>query len=266
MRRYSCVFMLTACLGGCTSQPRTGNGGSADGSPFSIQVVPAEMTDTIPDQRCVLLVTLEDQEGQGDADGAVHVSASALGATVEVEPETLQPGQVAEITVIPEGHAADEVPQEEDEQPDAEEGEEPWTVPVTIVCERGGVERTAAVPLTVVSQEEDLIGPSAAEVRDLFIPWLAENRPELGITEDTEWTGTIVTLHILIVTHYLFFSEEWEMHVFWHVMVPPYDWARIELRRRFEETAPSLAFEIPSQSAPPPLDVQPIEPSETVWR
>jgi len=25
----------------------------------------------------------------------------------------------------------------------------------------------------------------------------------------------------LVVSHYLFFSEEWEMHVEWHIMVAP---------------------------------------------
>ena len=39
----------------------------------------------------------------------------------------------------------------------------------------------------------------------------------------------------LIVSHYLFFSEEWEMHVEWHIMVPPYDWAKIDLRHMFDE-------------------------------
>jgi len=122
------------------------------------------------------------------------------------------------------------------------------------------------VPVHITSEEEDEVGPLAAEVRDLFIPWLAQNRPELGITEQTQWTGTIVTPHILVVTHYLYFSDEWEMHVFWHVMIPPYDWAKIELRRRFVETLPSLAFEIPSRSAAPPLEAQAIEPSDTLWR
>jgi hypothetical protein len=61
-------------------------------------------------------------------------------------------------------------------------------------------------------------------------------------------------------------SPNWEIHVYWHVMIPPYDWARIELRRRFVESAPSLAFELSSRSAPEQFDVVPIQPSDTLWR
>lgn len=225
--------------------------------PFSIQVIPTEMTDTIPDQKCVLLVTVENQDAQGLLAGLVYISASAPGATVTVEPRAILPGQVAEVTVVPQRQNSS------DGQSSDGEGR---TLTATIRAERGGLEQTATVPITVTSEEVDLVGPLAAEVRDLFIPWLAENHPELGITAQTEWTGTIVTPHILVVTHYLYFSDEWEMHVFWHVMIPPYDWARIELRRRFQETKPSLAFEIPSRSAAAPLEAQSIEPSDSLWR
>ena len=93
---------------------------------------------------------------------------------------------------------------------------------------------------------------------------LAENYPELGIIEDTAWNGTMVSPVWLIVSHYLFFSDEWEAHIEWHVMVPPSDWAKIDLRHWFDEVVPSYAFEISS------LDVasEPvaIEVPETVWR
>jgi hypothetical protein len=64
--------------------------------------------------------------------------------------------------------------------------------------------------------------------------------------------------------HYLFFSDEWEMHVAWHIMIPPYDWVRIDLRRRYVETAPSRAFEISSRSS----GAEPIEiaPPDSMWR
>ena len=107
--------------------------------------------------------------------------------------------------------------------------------------------------------------PLAAGVRDLFVPLLADAHPELGITAETDWTGTIVSPHILVVTHYLYFSDEWEMHLFWHVMIPPHDWARLELRRRYAQTVPSLAFEIPSRSSDP-LQFVSVEPSDTLWR
>ena len=55
--------------------------------------------------------------------------------------------------------------------------------------------------------------------------------------------------HILVVSHYLFFSEDWEMGLMWHIMIAPHDWSRIYLRPR-GEMAPTLAFEIPSVSDP----------------
>lgn len=89
----------------------------------------------------------------------------------------------------------------------------------------------------------------ATEIRDRFIPWLATNHPEFGITSENEWTETIVRPHIAVVMFYLFFSEDWEMGVSWHVMIPPHDWARIYLRHRFVEVQPSYAFEISSLDA-----------------
>ncbi len=57
---------------------------------------------------------------------------------------------------------------------------------------------------------------------------------------------------------YIFLSEEWEMYVTWHVMIPPYDWARIYLRHRYNQTAPTYAFEISSvqeQAEPQAIEV-----------
>jgi len=250
MFRRVCLVSLLLCLSGCYPLADL-----FEPVAFSIQVVPTEMVDTIPDQRCVLLVTVENEESGRGGFLPVTISASAPGATVTVEPQMIWPGQVAEVTVIP------QTPQEWD--PNDLAGQ---TLTATISGRRAGLEETATVPITITSLEEDLVEPLAVEVRDLFIPWLAENQAELGITAETEWTSTIVTPHILVVTHYLFFSEDWEMHVYWHVMIPPYDWARIELRRRFQETLPSLAFEIPSRSAEPPLEAVEIDPPETLWR
>jgi hypothetical protein len=101
-----------------------------------------------------------------------------------------------------------------------------------------------------------------------FIPWLTSEHPELGIDAETDWTGTVVTPHILIVSHYLYFSDEWEIHLHWHVMIPPYDWTKIELRRRFEETRYSLGYMLPSRSAEP-LDFEEMAASDfssELWR
>lgn len=222
-------------------------------APFSLQVTPERLNgDSIPSQRCVFLVIVEDN-GTGRGEGkAVTISATAPGSAVTVEHETITPGQVAEVTVIP------------------DKGSAGSNITVTVRGEREGLERTRAVTFAVLEVEpeepgrEDELGRYAAEIRDKFIQWLAAKHPELGITNETKWTGTIVSPRWLVVSHYLFFSEDWEMHISWHVMIPPYDWARIDLRRRFTESRPSHAFEISSLKAQE--EPHAIEPPETVWR
>ncbi len=251
-RRIS-VLSLLLLLCGCDVLPAL-----LAPAPFTLEVTPAEVRDSIVGQRIVLLATITDDETRPWPTGPAFISATVEGALVTVTPPLLAPGRVAEITVIPQQRKTDGAQLIVD-------GDEGWSVEVAVTAERWGLKQTVKVPITVVSDEPDLVGPAAAEVRDMFIPWLAENHPELGIGPGTKWVGTIVTPHILVVTHYLCFSDEWEMHVFWHVMIPPYDWARIELRRRFQETVPSLAFEIPSRSAAQP-QVRSIEPSDSLWR
>jgi hypothetical protein len=62
----------------------------------------------------------------------------------------------------------------------------------------------------------------------------------------------------------MFVSEEWELVVWWHVMIPPYDWTRMYLRHRFTEAVPSFAAEISSRAggdAPHTM-----LPPEEAWR
>ncbi len=100
----------------------------------------------------------------------------------------------------------------------------------------------------VIAEEgrEETLGPEAASIRNNFAQWLSTNHPELGITNETTWIGTVVNPRILVVMHYLFLSEDWEMYVTWLVMILPYDWAQIYLRHRYNQTAPTYAFEISS--------------------
>lgn len=100
-----------------------------------------------------------------------------------------------------------------------------------------------------------------AEVeRSKFMDWLAENHPEFEIDASSEWTGTM-PYPALVVLHCLYFNDEWEMHVYWHNLIPPWDWTRLDLRRRFIETEPSIAFEL-SSGNPVPREIGP----EGLWR
>ena len=233
----SLTLVLVAGLAGC---------GGGEPSPFSLQVIPAYMEDTIAGQSCVFLVTVTD-EGEGGGQG-VNISATAPGAAVTVGPQAITPGQVAEVIVVP------------------DEASISSTLTVTVNGERDGLKQTETVTLDVLEDIYDSEGLAtyAIELHDKFIPWLAENHPELGITSQTEWTGTIVTPHIMVVMYYLFFSEDWEMGLRWHVTIPPYDWAEIYLRHRTIEVAPSYAFKISSLEAQD--EPQAVEPEASVWR
>ncbi len=223
-------------------------GGEA--TPFSMQVIPEKMEDSIAGQRCVFLVTVV-EEGLGSDEGkAVNISATATDATVTVSLQAIAPGQVAEVMVVPDKASTGS------------------TLTVTINGERDGLRQTETVTVDVLEGlggVEDELASLAAEMRDKFIPWLATNYPELGITSETEWMPSIVLPHIMVVMYYLFFSEDWEMGVQWHVTIPPHNWTRIYLRDRTTEVSPSYAFEVSSWSTPGE-DPHAIEPPESVWR
>ena len=178
-------------------------------------------------QRVVYLVVVKDT-GEGNANGtAVDISATVSGAAVSVDNSAIEPGEVAEVIVIPDQVSVNK------------------TLTIVISGNRGGVIRTETVEIEVIEGEDDL-SEVAVQMRNKFAPWLAANHSELGITSETEWIGTTVNPRILVVMHYIFYSENWEMYVTWHVMIPPHDWTRIYLRPRFTETKSTFAFEISS--------------------
>lgn len=205
-------------------------------APFSMEVIsrptiPMKREEenllSIVGQRVVFLVVVEDT-GKGHGHGeAIDISAFAPGAEVSVNNPTIKSGEFAEVTVIPDQMSTNKI------------------LTLTISGRRSGLEQKETVTIEVMEGEDDL-GALAAEMRDKFIPWLATNRPEFGITSETEWIGTVVNPGILVVMHYIFYSNDWEMYVTWHVMIPPHDWVKIYLRFRFTETHPSYAFEISS--------------------
>jgi hypothetical protein len=227
------AVLLTLLLPGCSSSNQSGS--------FSMIVSHDEIKgNAIVGQHLIYLVSIEDDQGEGP----IRIMASGINCTTWVKPENVE-GEYAEVYVVP------------------DEENEGKTVSVTITASRGGYEKSKTVTFEVVPGEDDR-GPKAAELMEKFIPWLAEKHPEIGITTDTVWEGTTVSPQWLVVSHYLFISEEWEMHIAWHNMIPPHDWVRIDLRKRFEEDKPSYAFEISSVTA----NDEPIaiEVPDDIWR
>lgn len=238
IRIQAMLLVATLCLAvGCS-------GAEGDNQAFAIDVVPQTLNGfSIAGQHCVFLVTIDDEGETGKV--PVTITASADGAEVTILNKDILEGQVAEVVVIP---AAASVGK---------------SVTVSIQGARGTASDQASVTFEVIEGEDDR-KDYAGTLLAKFIPWLVENHPEFGIKADTEWTGTMVSPQWLVVSHYLFFSEEWELHIQWHIMVAPSDWARIDLRHRFDESAPSFAFEISSLEAnDTPI---PIEVPDTAWR
>jgi len=212
---------------------------TATSTPFSMAVTtrplkPASVQEStlgmlgMVGQRCIFLVSIKELSASGSKE-PVQISAvnEEKMADVKVYPSKISAGEVAGVTVIPNAGSIDK------------------NLTITIIGERGGLIQKETASVEVIDWE-DTIGPTAADMRDRFIPWLAANYPQFNISSETLWEGTIVNPRILVVMHYIFLSEEWEMYVTWHVMIPPNDWAKIYLRHRFNETRPSYAFEISS--------------------
>lgn len=216
----------------------------AKDQPFQIEIVPLQLNGfSIAGQRCVFLVTIADEAQVNN--NAVDISATANDAEVIVEHKSITKGQVAEVTVIPASKSIGK------------------PIEVNVTGTRDSITSKKSVTFDVIEGEDDR-KDYAVEMRDRFVAWLAKNKPELKITGDTKWTPTMVSPQWLVVSHYLFFSDEWEMHVEWHIMIAPSDWVRIDLRHRFDETKPSYAFEISSRETK--NDPIPIEVPEMIWR
>jgi hypothetical protein len=237
-----CIAFIIAVVAIAALPPASGE--ANENTAFHINVIPEQLNgDSIAGQHCVFLVTITN-EGQG-GQLSVRISAKAPGAQVVIYQQDIVEGQVAEVVVTPTQTSIGK------------------TIKVTITGNQGSLTDKKVVSFEVAEGEDDR-QEYAGELLDKFVSWLATNHPELGITEDTAWNGTMVSPVWLVVSHYLFFSEEWEAHIEWHIMIPPYDWARIDLRHRFDELAPSYAFEISSLNAT--SEPVPIEVPETVWR
>jgi hypothetical protein len=102
------------------------------------------------------------------------------------------------------------------------------------------------------------------EFRDVFINYLMVNHPEFKIDETVKWTTIQNSIQILIVEHFLFMSESWEMELSRHVMIAPYDWVEVYLRPRGALT-PTWAGEIESWSTNSQL-IQETDPPDQIYR
>jgi hypothetical protein len=99
-----------------------------------------------------------------------------------------------------------------------------------------------------VSLDVELIpwGPTdpryAITKRDPLLEWVEDAHPEFGTFLDKEWYPYMTYPGILVVEHWTWLDEEWEIRTCFHVMIPPHDWSMIQLRRRGEWDAAFAAM------------------------
>ena len=116
------------------------------------------------------------------------------------------------------------------------------TATVTITANIQGQAAQATVNRTItVWPETDGRAHDVKPCFERWIAWLAANHPELGITAETVWQPEFVST-FLVVSHYAYWSDEWEMVIAWHNMIPPYDWTDVFLRRRGTDQIYTVGF------------------------
>jgi len=221
------ILAATAVVAGTFFVAACGDGGDGEKEgPFELIVHPQFVQGALPGIPVTLLVTVHDVEG---GSGEVSLSAAFSGGTVTVSPETITTGEVAEVTLT-----ADAVDEE-------------LETAVNVTGERGSVEQTASRAVVVMPWEDEL-GPMAADLLEVFTEWLAESHPELEIGPEREFDGNVVAPRLLVVSHYLFADEEYELGLSWHVTIQPHDWAELYIRPR-DALTPTKAFRVSSWSA-----------------
>jgi hypothetical protein len=225
MRRIAAFLVVAALLPGCAGGSSESTPPSSGDGSLQLTVEPAEFWQVTPGQMVVVLASATGGEGEVSISAAISGDASLGPAEV-----TIESGAVVEFTVVP------------------GENSPGTTLELTVTAQQAGRQVAVNRLLEAIEWPDDL-APLATDLRDRFVAYLEAARPELGITADTEWVGTITKPQILVVMHYLFFSEDWEMGITWHVTVPEHAWSRMYLRAR-DELVPSIGLEIPSYLDP----------------
>jgi len=97
-----------------------------ESAPFSIELTPGEVAGRVGEESVIQVTVLE--EGNGTYAGeSVNLSGYAPGASVAFEPESIHPGEIAELKVVP------------------EEGREGKNLTVTVTGRRGRREKATAI-------------------------------------------------------------------------------------------------------------------------
>ena len=191
---------------------------------LSLQTSPQYVNRIIPGTRPLALVSVDT-----DADDAVELTgtASLSGAEVSFQPASVSAIGVAEVWVT--------LPETADETP--------FTVTVTATVDSTNAEVT--IDATAIPGTDDL-GPTAITIVDVFLDEMEGLVPGLPASGNDLANGTPVA-GLLVVSHYAWFTDEYEIGLAWHIMIAPDDFAELYLRPR-DEAAPTMAFRIDTWS------------------
>lgn len=200
--------------------------GGGDGVGFELRASPEFVQGLYADSPVSVLVEVVNQEA---TDAPVEIEASTEGnATVEVVDERLSEGGVGEV-IVTASPVTDDV-----------------EVVLTITGTRGGNESTVTRTIVVMPGEDDR-EEVARDILAKFLEWFAAEHPDLGLDPETELEGSLVAPRLLVVSHYMFENEEYELGLSWHIMVAPDDWSEIYVRPK-ADFAPTEAYRMSSWS------------------
>lgn len=166
---------------------------SGNDTPFEITVSPTQLNGhSIAGQKIVFLVTITNESGSSTS--TVEISATAPGAEITILNGSITQGEVAEIMVTPSAAGTSS------------------PIQLTVKGTRGTIADEKSVTFPVIEGMDDR-QEYAGELMEKFVSWLETNHPELEIDGNTELSGTTVSPEWLVVSHYVFFSDEWEAHI-----------------------------------------------------
>jgi len=210
----ACLLLLASCS----------SGDEKAAEPLVLSRSPEFVNRMIPGRRPLAIVSA----GSGTGDAAALTGTSTMtGMTVSFVPPTLVPGASVEVWV--------DVPEVTEEVP----------FTVTIRATRGKEEQTLTVDATAIPGEDDL-QETGKQIAAVFLERLKDQLPGLPADTSALVNGTPVA-GLLVVMHYAWFTDVYEIGLAWHIMVAPDDFAEMYVRPRGER-APTHTYRINSWS------------------
>ncbi|MFA6569932.1 MAG: hypothetical protein WCT77_01710 [Bacteroidota bacterium] len=102
--------------------------------------------------------------------------------------------------------------------------------PIKLIASHKGTERALEMNADIVQWGENI--NDALEKLYQFRTWIIDNKSQYQNIFD-EYVNSYSTYpNILIVEHYTFITEKYEIRLCYHVMIPPYDWSKLWIRSR----------------------------------